>query len=329
MKNKKSPTKSFKQAFIFIIFFILAVPFVYTTWIKGKTELKFIDNIVNNWPLYCQTIFLAGTFGYSIASFREKSDEERNESRRNTIKTNFFNMVNYHYRMLDDLEVKPLTEKQENDSEKQENDSEKETIQERQPHSYKGRMAFTVYKQQLCLLLQVVKQADKGLNDRSRAKAAYLIFTYGLDTRWLEETKRIFRKKGLNENLVVQIQKVLLKGKDTEGRLFSNFDLGRTNQTFLGAYFRNMYNAIKLIDREEDPIFNDKEKEELIRIYRAQWSNPELYVMFFQFISVFEKEWKPLVNKYQLIQNIPSDGYLEGYDLQRFFKKVAPEYEEM
>ena len=231
-------------------------------------------------------------------------------------------MVNYHYRMLDDLEVKPLREKRENDSEK-------EPIQERQPDSYKGRMAFTVYKQQLCLLLQAVKQADEDLNDRSRAKAAYLIFTYGLDERWLEETKRIFRKKGLNENLVVQIQKVLLKGKDTEGRLFSNFDLGRTNQTFLGAYFRNMYNAIKLIDREEDPIFNDKEKEELIRIYRAQWSNPELYVMFFQFISVFEKEWKPLVNKYQLIQNIPSDSYLEGYDLQRFFKKVAPEYEEM
>ena len=321
MKNKKSPTECFTQAFIIIGFIILAVP-LYHTAIKGKTILEFIDNIVNNWPLYCQTIFLAGTFGYSIASFREKSDEERNESRRNTIKTNFFNMVNYHYRMLDDLEVKPLREKQENDSEKK-------TIQERQPDSYKGRMAFTVYKQQLYLLLQAVKQADEDLNDRSRAKAAYLIFSYGLDERWLEETKRIFRKKGLNENLVVQIQEVLSKGKDTEGRLFSDFDLGRTNQTFLGAYFRNMYNAIKLIDREEDPIFNDKEKEELIRIYRAQWSNPELYVMFFQFISVFEKEWEPLVNKYQLIQNIPSDGYLEGYDLQRFFKKVAPEYEEM
>ena len=226
-------------------------------------------------------------------------------------------MVNYHYRMLDDLEVKPLRKKQ------------RSCLGDRQPNSYKGRMAFTVYKQQLCLLLQAVKQADEGLNDRSRAKAAYLIFTYGLDKRWLEETKRIFRKKGLNENLVVQIQKVLLKGKDTEGRRFSDFDLGRTNQTFLGAYFRNMYNAIKLIDREEDPIFNDKEKEELIRIYRAQWSNPELYVMFFQFISVFEKKWKPLVNKYQLIQNLPSNGYLEGYDLQKFFKEVAPEYEEM
>ena len=320
MKNKKSPTKSFKQAFIFIIFFILAVPFCHTA-VASKSIPEFVDNIVNHWLLYCETLFLAGTFGYSITSFREKSDAERNESRRNTIKTNFFNMVNYHYRMLDDLEVKPLRKNRRSCLES--------CLEDRQPDSYKGRMAFTVYKQQLCLLLQVVKQADKGLNDRSRAKAAYLIFTYGLDTRWLEETKRIFRKKGLNENLVVQIQKVLLKGKDTEGRLFSNFDLGRTNQTFLGAYFRNMYNAIKLIDREEDPIFNDKEKEELIRIYRAQWSNPELYVMFFQFISVFEKEWKPLVNKYQLIQNIPSDGYLEGYDLQRFFKKVAPEYEEM
>lgn len=127
MKNKKSPTKSFLQDLIIFVFIILVFSF-FCTCIKGKTILEFIDNIVNNWPLYCQTIFLAGTFGYSIASFREKSDEERNESRRNTIKTNFFNMVNYHYRMLDDLEVKPLRKKQENDSEK-------ETTQERQPDS--------------------------------------------------------------------------------------------------------------------------------------------------------------------------------------------------
>lgn len=321
MKNKKSPTKSFKQAFIFIVFFILAVPF-YHTAVASKSIPEFVDKIVDNWPTYCQTIFLAGTFGYSIISFREKSDEERNESRRNTIKTNFFNMVNYHYRMLDDLEVKPLRKNQRSDLEDK-------APQERQPDSYKGRMAFTVYKQQLCLLLQAVKQANEDLNDHSRAKAAYLIFTYGLDERWLEETKRIFRKKGLNENLVDQIQAVLSNEKDTEGRRFSDFNLGRTNQTFLGAYFRNMYNAIKLIDREEDTIFSNNEKEELIRIYRAQWSNPELYVMFFQFISVFEKEWKPLVNKYQLIQNLPSNGYLEEYDLQKFFKEVTPEYEEM
>lgn len=315
MKNKKSPTESFKQAFIFIVIFILTVP-LYHTAITSKTIPGFIDNIVNNWPLYCQTIFLAGTFGYSIASFREKSDAERNESRRNTIKTNFFNMVNYHYRMLDDLEVKPLSKNQ------------RSCLEDRQPDSYKGRMAFTVYKQQLCLLLQAVKQADEDLNDHSRAKAAYLIFSYGLDEKWLEETKRIFRKKGLNENLVDLIQEVLSNEKDTEGRPFSNFDLGRTNQTFLGAYFRNMYNAIKLIDREEDTIFSNIEKEELIRIYRAQWSNPELYVMFFHFISIFEKEWEPLVNQYQLIQNLPSNGYLEGYDLQKFFKEVTPEYEE-
>lgn len=134
MKNKKSPTKSFKQAFIFIVFFILAVPFCHTA-VASKSIPEFVDKIANNWLLYCETIFLAGTFGYSIASFREKSDAERNESRRNTIKTNFFNMVNYHYRMLDDLEVKPLRKKQ------------RSCLGDRQPNSYKGRMAFTVYKQ--------------------------------------------------------------------------------------------------------------------------------------------------------------------------------------
>lgn len=43
-----------------------------------------------------------------------------------------------------------------------------------------------------------------------------------------------------------------------------------------------MYNAIKFID--EDEFLSDDEKYKYVAIYRAQLSNPELYILFFNLI---------------------------------------------
>lgn len=88
-----------------------------------------------------------------------------------------------------------------------------------------------------------------------------------------------------------------------------------------------MYNAIKLIDCES--AFNRKEKEELVKIYRAQLSNPELYVLFFNVISPFGKKWrdKKFMQKYSLLKNVPK-GYLDGYDPKKYFS-ITYEFEEI
>lgn len=88
-----------------------------------------------------------------------------------------------------------------------------------------------------------------------------------------------------------------------------------------------MYNAIKLIDSENS--FNTKEKEELVKIYRAQLSNPELYVLFFNVISPFGKKWrdKEFIQKYKLLKNVPK-GYLDGYDPKKYFS-ITYEHEEI
>jgi hypothetical protein len=103
--------------------------------------------------------------------------------------------------------------------------------------------------------------------------------------------------------------------------------VGRTNQTNLSTYFRNIFNLIKLIDKS--PILNDEEKIDLIKIFRAQLSNPELYIIFYNLASRFGLRWRiktnQYVTKYKLIKNLPKN-YCDCFDPKDYFD-IVYEYE--
>lgn len=104
--------------------------------------------------------------------------------------------------------------------------------------------------------------------------------------------------------------------------------LYRPNHIYLSVYFRNMYNAIKLIDNCK--LIDTEEKNEYVKILRSQLSNAELYILFFNVISRFGKKWidNDYINKYQLIQNLPP-RYCDGYDPKDYFSEIKFESEEL
>lgn len=247
--------------------------------------------------------FIGTLFGFlSVIVLAYSILKQTYETRRNNIRNSFFKMIDYHYRNVEQIELsKPGIPK----------------MQER------GRRGFIAYKIQIKRLLQAVckinDENDLELNGHDVASIAYMVFYYGADESWKQ-----FLKDKINcyECCELIIDKLVeLSSKNPEMKLC------RTNQTILSAYFRNMYNAIKLVDAES--YFTKEEKYDLIKIYRAQLSNPELYVLFFNVISPFGKKWreKDFVNKYSLIKNIPHD-YLDGYDMKEYFN-IKYEYEEV
>lgn len=70
----------------------------------------------------------------------------------------------------------------------------------------------------------------------------------------------------------------------------------------LGHYFRFLYNIVRFID--ESDFSKDKN---YIRFVRAQLSDYELLMLFYNSLSVQGKNFKPLIEKYSLLNNIPSD----------------------
>lgn len=217
------------------------------------------------------------------------------ETSKNRAKDHFFKMLDYHTENVRSIKVSSLEAAKAN------------IIEE-------GRRAFVVYKIQFKRLLQAVNStnADLSLNltPKEKIDIAYICFFYGQSETWIDF---IQGKLSCHTEGDVIAVKMLEKVQENE-----KLKLGRTNQTELSSYFRNMYNAIKLVDG--DPYLSQKEKTDLVKIYRAQLSNPELYILFFNLVSRFGKKWvdSGYIIKYQLLTNLPHD-YCDGYNPRDYF----------
>lgn len=177
-----------------------------------------------------------------------------------------------------------------------------------------GRRAFVVYKIQLKRLLQAVTEIDQELSieltDAQKIDIAYMCFYYGQSSTWVDF---ISQKLSCYQSGAIIAKMMLEKVEARE-----DLKLGRTNQTDLSSYFRNMYNAIKLVDN--DKYLSENEKIDLVKIYRAQLSNPELYILFFNLVSRFGKKWNSngYIEKYEILTNLPI-AYCDGYDPKKYF----------
>jgi len=86
-------------------------------------------------------------------------------------------------------------------------------------------------------------------------------------------------------------------------------------QSDLGHYFRNLYHIFRLVD---ESVLDVKEKEKISRIGRAQLSNFELVLLFYNGLSEKGAKFKPLIEKYKLLDNLPESlllhrGHLTAY----------------
>lgn len=215
---------------------------------------------------------------------------------------NFYRMLEFHNDMVKQLSVAH--------------------INTTKPERSNGRRAFVVFKLQIHHLLELIEGLNTGekwnLNKDQILRIVYMIFYYGINRQWIE-----FLQDKIKEDIDFNI--ILNQVEITEEE--ENFKLDRTNQTSLSAYFRNMYNLIKLVDN--DKYLSKQEKKSLITIYRAQLSNPELYVLFFNLRSDFGKKWndKGYVETYELLKSIPK-YYCDGYNPEDYYPKIKFEYDD-
>ena len=213
----------------------------------------------------------------------------------------FYKMLEFHNNIVNQLSVSHI------DTRKKERSN--------------GRRAFVIFKIQIIHLLELIESLNTkekwNLDKEQKLHIVYMIFYYGIDKKWVEFLQDKI-KEDIDFNIILKGVEIIKKRR--------KFELGRTNQTSLSAYFRNMYNLIKLVDN--DKYLSKEEKKSLITIYRAQLSNPELYVLFFNLRSYFGKKWNDnkYVERYEFLKNIPKD-YCGGYNPEDYYK-IEYEYNE-
>ena len=222
------------------------------------------------------------------------------ENKKSQTGNNFFKMLDYHNENVRQLNISH--------------------IKPEKTEEIRGRRAFVIFKLQIKELFKVVNETNSklelGLSKAEIADIVYVSLFYGIDDEWKEFSNELFVGYVDHENIVKQL---------IEHKKNHEWYIGRTNQTSLSSYYRNIYNAIKLID--DDKYLNIKEKEEYVKILRAQLSNPELYVLYFNTMSRFGEKWKDkkYIKKYKLMDNIP-DKYLDGYGLKDLYKNTKEKH---
>lgn len=241
------------------------------------------------------TLFGAtSTFLIIVTILKQHIDKEKK-----TTASNFFKLLDYHTENVKQLSVKHIN-------------PEKEELSS-------GRRSFVIFKLQINGLLKIINEINTelelSLSKEDVIDISYIIFYYGLDDQWITDTKDRISKYPRYHEIYDLLTKKIEK---------QSYKLGRTNQTSLSSYFRNLYHAIRLIDN--DKTLNENEKKHYIKLLRAQLSNPELYVLFFNLISRFGQKWREnnYIVKYKLIKNLPRN-YTKPYDPNDFFPM---EYEE-
>jgi len=77
----------------------------------------------------------------------------------------------------------------------------------------------------------------------------------------------------------------------------------------LGHYFRHLYQAVKFIAEQNEIIFNEGKKCEYAKTLRAQLSDYEQLLLYFNVISTLGKAWTiengNFVKRFRMIKNMP------------------------
>ncbi|MGV3612571.1 MAG: putative phage abortive infection protein [Fluviicola sp.] len=275
---------------VFIALCIFFSPAYFNTSLSINTDLA--SDFGGFFGGFIGTIFsILSSLMLIYTIYNQKIEREKEE-----VTNHFFKMIDYHNENVSQLKIPHLkTTNQEDKSE--------------------GRRSFVEFKLQIHHLLKIVEMVNQennyNLNKDDILDIVYILFYYGIDESWISFIHEKLKKYNDLHNGLIEKVHQQIKSSDLE--------LGRTNQTNLSTYFRNMYNALKLVD--DALVLSEAEKQNLVRIYRAQLSNPELYVLFFNLASRFGKNWKSknYITKYEFIKNIPSN-YCDGYCPNEFFK---------
>ena len=79
----------------------------------------------------------------------------------------------------------------------------------------------------------------------------------------------------------------------------------KRHQSDLGHYFRNLYHIVKFVDQS-----SIKNKSDYTSLIRAQLSSHELLMLFYNCLTTYGSKFKPLIEDYHLLKNMPIEDLL-------------------
>lgn len=202
-----------------------------------------------------------------------------------------------------------------------------------------GRKVFVTLIREFRETLKMVKEfclvQHLQLSQEQEIELAYIIFFYGTGPNSSRVLKCSLEccsfSLSIINNLVTKFDDHSLKERIQKERKFHYLPF-EGHQSRLGHYFRHLYQTVTFVDSKKLNI----NKYEYVKTIRAQLSNHEQALLFFNSLSYLGKPWREinnsgqnLITKYRLISNLPKnfiDSKTE-IDVKAIYPGVKFEYE--
>lgn len=196
-----------------------------------------------------------------------------------------------------------------------------------------GKKIFVIFLREFRAALETVKRISVkhqiSIERVHMLEIAYLILYYGTgpnSTRILINSMPEYT----NEFLTDMAQTLSRDKKRVKIKRNFSFTPFEGHQSRLAHYYRHLYQTIAFVD--SNTFLSIEEKKNYIKMVRAQLSNHEQALLFFNSLSRLGKSWSKegLITRYSLIKNLPKSFIDETkeVDVKTIYKEITFEWEE-
>ncbi len=197
----------------------------------------------------------------------------------------------------------------------------------------KGRNTFSYLLDELSVIYSIGVKNRVDISSKDLLHRAYSILFHGLKPldHYQDKSQTLiqFHKHldGLNQELSNQLptyHAYFIKdysGLDTIKFMHSSFVSGKSSM--LGHYFRHLYQCVKFVVEQDEAFLCYQTKREYLKILRAQLSNHEQALLFYNWLADFGGNWESDDNKffsdYRMIHNLDQELILSDFNLTDIF----------
>lgn len=219
----------------------------------------------------------------------------------------------------------------------------------RVPSEIKGREVFTAFYEELVACYNICKEVmhfETFANpEEKRAyiiKASYILCFSGIGNNSVTKIDNSVSNDQENlRNLRSHLEKarVAQMRSSASGDFFLyrfpngnidiklplSFKIFSGHVTRIGHYYRNLFLMVKFVVQQDNDLLNYRDKREYLRILRAQLSNDEQLMLYFNYLSGYGDPWENRFNKflsdYRMIHNLPIELTRFASDPREVFKE--------
>ncbi|GAB6012285.1 putative phage abortive infection protein [Viscerimonas tarda] len=266
--------------------------------------------------------------------FKEEITEQRKQFEKNQFENQFFEMLKTHKENINEISIETIYYTYDGYSEK--------NITHTQLLFGRNVLGYIIEEINIAYYIQKALENDNSNFSNSNFSKAYYFVWNGienekqgsiLDTKTLLDYLIIYRNN-VNRNDKKSISEILYEYKFS-GQLEISYSPNKRNfipfnnhSSTLGHYYRHLFQMVKSVVSKD--FLTYEEKRNYLRILRAQMSNAEQVLLFYNWLSGYGSKWECETNHfltdYRMIHNIWQEMIIEDFNLERIFNAINPNY---